>query len=182
MPIPMEQRITAIILSLTLITVIIQLIRKNKLREEYALAWLATGFTILALIMFHKLVSFLAVLFGVTYAPTLIFAFGLLFVLIVLLTQSVTISSQADCIRDLAQSISLLEWRVQELENQKQTYANDNHSHTNGVGYSNGAEQHTNGIEQINGAQKHGISQNGVNQNGSGTLVTHTSSEVKEIA
>ena len=125
--------------------------------------------------MFHKLVSYLAVLFGVTYAPTLIFAFGLLFVLIVLLTQSVTISSQADCIRDLAQSVSLLEWRVRELETQKPPYSNGKQSHTNGVGYSNGTE-HINSTEQANGAPNHGEM-----QNGSGSLVAHTSSEVKEI-
>ena len=43
MPIPIEQRITAIIFSLVLLLVIVQLIRKHRLREEHALIWLAAS-------------------------------------------------------------------------------------------------------------------------------------------
>ena len=110
--IPVEQQILAILFSLALLLVTVQLVRKRKLREEYALVWLGAAATIFLLVVFDGLVTGLAAAFGVSYAPTLILVFGLLFVIVVILSQSVTISSQADRIRDLAQSYGLLEQRM----------------------------------------------------------------------
>ena len=115
-PIPIEQRVTSIIFSLILLFIIVQLIRRHKLREEYALIWLAAGVIILVLSVFHKLVGLMASLFNVTYAPTLILVLGLLFALVIILSQSVVLSSQANRIRDLAQEVSLLKWRMNQLE------------------------------------------------------------------
>jgi hypothetical protein len=61
----------------------------------------------------------MASLFAVTYAPTLILVLGQLFVLAVILSQSVVLSSQADRIRDLAQELSLLKWRLHQLEGER---------------------------------------------------------------
>ena len=119
MPIPIEQRVTSIIFSLMLLFVIVQLIRRRKLREEYALIWLAAGIIILLLSVFHNIVGAMASLFAVTYAPTLILVLGQLFVLAVILSQSVVLSSQADRIRDLAQELSLLKWRLHQLEGER---------------------------------------------------------------
>jgi hypothetical protein len=98
--------------------VIIQLIRKHKLREEYALVWLAASLLIVIFSIFGDLVNLLATFFAVTYAPTLILVLGLLFALVVLLSQSVMLSTQAKCIRDLAQNLALLEWRLRQYEQQ----------------------------------------------------------------
>jgi predicted AlkP superfamily phosphohydrolase/phosphomutase len=115
MPIPIEQRIIAIIFSIVLLLVIIQLIRKHKLREEYALIWLAASLSILFLSIFGGLTNLLATLFAVSYAPTLILVSGLLFALVVLLSQSVALSAQSNRVRDLAQSVALLEWQLRQL-------------------------------------------------------------------
>ena len=112
MPIPIEQRITSIVFSLLLLFVIIQLIRRHKLREQYALIWLAAGVTIFLLSLFHNIVGFMATVFAVSYPPTLILVLGLLFVLVIMLSQSVVLSSQANRIRDLAQDLALLKWRL----------------------------------------------------------------------
>ena len=118
MQIPLVQQITAIVFSLGLVLVTLQLIRKNKLREQYALGWLMVSLVVLSLSIFGKMVTFLAGLFSVAYAPTLILVAGLLFMMVLLLTQTVTISSQADCIRDLTQTVTLMEWRLRQLENE----------------------------------------------------------------
>lgn len=115
MPIPIEQRITAILVSLGLLLFIVQLIRKHKLREEYALLWMAAGLTILLLSVFGGLTNLLASLFAVSYAPTLILVAGLLFALLVLLSQSVALSGQSNRVRDLAQTVALLEWQLRQL-------------------------------------------------------------------
>jgi hypothetical protein len=119
MRIPVEQQILAVVFSLVLLLVTVQLVRKHRLREEYALIWLGASITIFVLTVVDPLVGFLAGLFAVSYPPTLIVVFGVLFCLIILLSQSVVISTQADRIRDLAQSTGLLEWRIHQLEADK---------------------------------------------------------------
>ncbi len=116
MKIPIEQQIIGISFSVILLVVTAQLVRKHKLREEFALVWLAASVTIFALAVFDPLVTALAKLFAVTYAPTLILVFGIIFCLVLLLTQTVIISTQANRIRDLAQNISILEWRIRQVE------------------------------------------------------------------
>ncbi|MCI0398668.1 MAG: DUF2304 family protein [Chloroflexi bacterium] len=120
MHIPLEQRITAVVFSLTLLLATVQLIRKRRLREEYALVWLAASLAILLFSLFGGLVNLLAASFAVSYAPTLVLVVGLLFALSVLLSQSVTISGQADRLRDLAQAVALLEWRLRQVEQARQ--------------------------------------------------------------
>lgn len=116
MSIPLAQRVLAVFFSLLLFLVIAQLIRRQRLREEYALVWLAAGVGILIFSVFGDLVGILARLLSVSYAPTLVIVLGLLFALVVILSQSVIISSQADRLRDLAQSVALMEQRVRQLE------------------------------------------------------------------
>jgi hypothetical protein len=120
MPIPFEQKIVAVLFSLILLLVTFQLIRKHKLREEYALIWLAASLAIFLLSIFDKITSLLAGLFAVKYAPTLILVFGILFCVVLLLAQTVMLSVQANRIRDLAQNVGLLEWRLRELESEQE--------------------------------------------------------------
>lgn len=94
----------------------VHLIRKHKLREEYALLWLAASVTIFLFSVFGGLVNRIAAFFSVSYSPTLVLVAGLLFVLVLLLSQSVVLSKQADSNRDLVQTVALLEFRLRELE------------------------------------------------------------------
>ena len=114
--IPLIQRLVAIVVSLLLVLVTVQLIRKHKLREEYALLWLIATSAIVILSVFGGIVDKLADFFNVSYSPTLPLVAGLLFALAVLLTQSVALSMQANQNRDLAQQMALLEYRLKELE------------------------------------------------------------------
>lgn len=116
--IPLIQRLVAIGVSLILLAVTIHLIRKHKLREQYALLWLIATVAILVLSIFGGIVGALANFFNVSYSPTLPLVAGLLFALMVLLTQSVALSNQADQSRDMAQQMALLEYRLRELEDE----------------------------------------------------------------
>jgi len=118
MPISIEQKIVAVLFSLILLLVTLQLIRRHKLREEYALVWLAASFAIFLFSIFDQLLAYLALLFAVKYAPTIILVFGILFCVVLLLAQTVMLSVQANRIRDLAQTIGILEWRLHALEDQ----------------------------------------------------------------
>ena len=102
----------------------LQLIRKHKLREEYALVWFAASLAIFIFSVFDGLSSAIAAQLGVTYAPTLVLVFGLLFCIVLLLAQTVMLSTQANRIRDLAQFVAMLESRADQLERQQKPHIN----------------------------------------------------------
>ena len=116
MAIPFAQKLIAVLFSLTLLLVTLQLIRKHKLREEYALVWFGASLAIFVFSVFGGLIGRIAASFGVSYAPTLALVAGLLFCVVLLLAQTVMLSTQANRIRDLAQCVAMLESRVDQVE------------------------------------------------------------------
>jgi hypothetical protein len=93
--------------------VILELIRSRRLRERYALLWLASGVVLLVLSLWRNGLNTIAAWLGVeTYPPAVLFAVGVLFVLAVLLHYSTVISRLSDQNTILAQRIALLEETV----------------------------------------------------------------------
>lgn len=111
---PLRVSIVAAIASVLLIAVILELIRSRRLRERYALLWLATGLVLLALSVWRGGLNTIAGWFGVTgYPPAVLFAVGTLFIILVLLHYSTVISKLADQNTILAQRLALLESRLE---------------------------------------------------------------------
>ena len=112
---PLKVSIVATLASILLILVVFELIRSRRLRERYALLWLATGVVLLVLSAWRGGLNTIARWLGVTgYPPAVLFAVGLLFVVLVLLHYSTVISKLSDENRILAQRLALLEHRVHE--------------------------------------------------------------------
>jgi len=114
---PLRTSIVASVVSVLLLLVVFELIRSRRLRERYALLWLATGVVLVALSAWRGGLNTIARWFGVsTYPPAVLFAVGLLFVILVLLHFSTVISRLADQNTTLAQQLALLESRLSERE------------------------------------------------------------------
>ena len=112
---PLRISIAAAIASLVLIFIVFELVRRRRLRERYALLWLASGVVLLALSLWRGGLNTIAGWLGVeTYPPAVLFAVGVLFVLAVLLHYSTVISRLSDQNTILAQRLALLESRVRE--------------------------------------------------------------------
>ena len=112
---PLPVSIGGIVASLVLLGVVFELIRSRKLRERYALLWLVTGVALLALSAWRDGLNTLADWAGVdSYPPAVLFAIGLLFIIVVLLHYSTVISRLADQNAILAQRLALLEAAVEE--------------------------------------------------------------------
>jgi hypothetical protein len=110
---PLRVSIAATIASILLILVVLELIRSRRLRERYALLWLATGIVLLVLSAWREALDTIAGWVGVTgYPPAVLFAVGILFILVVLLHYSTVISKLADQNVILAQRLALLENRL----------------------------------------------------------------------
>jgi hypothetical protein len=110
---PLVVTIAGVVASLVLVGVILELIRSRRLRERYALLWLLTGLVLLALSGWRGGLNTIAGWAGIeTYPPAILFAAGLLFVVLVLLHYSTVISRLSDQNTVLAQRIALLESRL----------------------------------------------------------------------
>lgn len=112
---PLVVSIAGAIASVALIAVVLGLIRSRRLRERYALLWLLTGAALLVLSVWRDGLNTIADWAGVTgYPPAVLFALGLLFVIVVLLHYSTVISRLSDQNTILAQRVALLEAGLQE--------------------------------------------------------------------
>jgi hypothetical protein len=110
---PVRISVVATVVAVVLLLVVFELIRSRRLRERYALLWLATGLVLVALSAWRAGLNTIAGWLGVrSYPPAVLFAVGLLFVILVLLHYSTVISRLADQNTILAQRLALLEARM----------------------------------------------------------------------
>ena len=117
---PLRVSIAAAIASLLLLLVVFELIRSRRLRERYALLWLLTGVVLLVLSVWRGGLNTIAGWFGISgYPPAILFAVGILFILLVLLHYSTVISRLSDQSTILAQRLALLEDRFREERDQR---------------------------------------------------------------
>ena len=114
----MEARIQllAIAASGILLLIVLELVRRRRLMERYALLWLLSGVVLLILSTFRGLLEDAAQLIGVEYPPSALFFIAFAFVLLLLLHFSVAVSRLADQSKVLAQRLAILEKRVREVE------------------------------------------------------------------
>lgn len=100
--------IACIVASLLLFVFVIDFVRRNLLKEKYAVLWLALSVVILVLSIWSSLLDKLARFVGIAYAPSLLFLVAFIFILLILLHFSVVISILYDKNKSLAQEITLL--------------------------------------------------------------------------
>lgn len=105
-------QIVGIIGAAALLLVILELVRRRRLLERYALLWLLAGVVLLALAIWRGALEQLALLVGIASPPNALFFVAFGFVLLLLLHFSVAVSRLTDQSKVLAQRMALLEERV----------------------------------------------------------------------
>ncbi len=104
----------AIAASIVLIVAIIELIRRGRLREEYAFVWLGAAVVFLVLSIWRELFDALARFLGIAYAPALLILVILFFGFIYLLHFSIVISRLTSENKKLAQELAIFAKLVEE--------------------------------------------------------------------
>lgn len=104
----LRQKVFAIMLTIGLIILIFELIRRRKLKEEYSWLWMLTGAAMLILAVWHGLLLFITRLIGAVLPVSTIFFFGVFFLILINLYFSVKISKLTDQIKKLTQRLTLL--------------------------------------------------------------------------
>jgi len=105
--------------SIILLLAVLELVRRRRLREKYALLWILTAIVLLILSLWRGLVDSIAIALGISYGPLITIGVGALFVLIVLLHYSTVISALTDRSAVLAQQVAMLEERLRRLEDEE---------------------------------------------------------------
>lgn len=111
-----QTRVFVILLSMGVLLYVINLVRTRKLREEFALLWVATGILLVAAALLVDWVDALSYALGIEYPPAFLFLIAFLCLLFICFQFSVNISRLADQNKVLVQELALLVHRVEELE------------------------------------------------------------------
>ena len=108
--------LVAIVGSVLLLLVILELIRRRYLRERYALIWIILGTLFLIISIRMDILYGLAQVLGFSVPSNALFFFGILFLLLISLGLSVITSRLAEKNRVLTQEVVLLKRRFDDLE------------------------------------------------------------------
>jgi hypothetical protein len=107
--------IAAFLLALAIVGLVVEMLRRKKLREKYAALWLIVGGATLVLAAFPRLLNIVAEFVGVQLPSNLLFAMSILMLLGVCLHLSWEISVVEDETRTLAEEVAILRVQVEAL-------------------------------------------------------------------
>jgi hypothetical protein len=121
----MDSRIQAVAIvgAAALLIFVLELVRRRRLLERYALIWLLAAVVLLGLAIWRDGLARLANAVGIAYPPNALFFVAFAFVLILLLHFSAAVSRLADQSKVLAQRLALLEERLHQQEERTGTEA-----------------------------------------------------------
>jgi hypothetical protein len=109
-------RLVAILGSALLFIVVLEMVRRRRLMERYALLWLLSAVVLLVLGLWRNALVHLSRAIGIIYPPNALFFVAFGFVLLLLLHFSSAVSRLSDQTKVLAQRLALLEERLRRAE------------------------------------------------------------------
>jgi len=101
-------QILSITITISILIFVIELIRRNALKEKYALLWLLSSLVLLLFSIWRSLLDFVAVFFGFYYSPSFLFLLAFGFLLLITLHFSVVISTMSEKNKKLAQDLGIM--------------------------------------------------------------------------
>ena len=111
-------RLGLLLVSLALFGVVLELLRRRRFKERYALLWLGASLCGLLVGVFPGLIVWTSKAIHVQFL-TVVFALAFVFLMGLVLSFSVVITRLSEQNRELAQEVALLAARVKELEQDK---------------------------------------------------------------
>ena len=103
------QRFFAILASVATFLVVIELIRRRRLREEYAFLWVTTSIGMVVLSTWYGLIERITRWIGAVAVTTTLFLFAFLFLLLISVHFTTVLSRLTVQVRRLAQELAILE-------------------------------------------------------------------------
>lgn len=116
----METRvqIVAIVGALVLLVVVLEMVRRRRLLERYALLWLFSALVLLGLAVWRGALEQVAHAVGIYSPPNALFFIAMGFILVLLLHFSAAVSRLADQSKVLAQRQAIIEEQLRDVQRQ----------------------------------------------------------------
>ena len=111
---PLRQKVFFLAIALVLLVTIIDLVRRRRLRVEYSWVWIASGVTIVAVILQYDLLITLTALVGAVIPTSALFFLCILYLTLLCLDYSVRLSSLSWEVKELSQELAILRQRFEE--------------------------------------------------------------------
>jgi len=105
-----------IAVSLFLFVYVFNLIRRQKIRDEYSLIWFAVALFFLVISISRPLIDTIAAFLGIEYGPAALFLIIITVVLWVLIRFSMLLSEHENKVRTLIQEHAILKERLETIE------------------------------------------------------------------
>ena len=106
----------AALMSGAIVFSVIELIRRNKLKEKYSLLWLASSLVILVVSVSRKTLDAISISLGIFYSPSILFILAFLFLIVINIHFSTVISELFESNKNLTQEVALLKKTVKEIK------------------------------------------------------------------
>ncbi len=103
-----HQTLFALATSALVLLLLVDLVRRRRLREEYAWLWLLTGVGMFVLVAWPRLLGLITSLIGAVSPLTTLLIFSTLFLLAIAVHYSVIISRLTVQVKNLSQEMALL--------------------------------------------------------------------------
>lgn len=97
-----------VVLALVNVAVVVEFVRRRKLRESFALLWIGVGLAGVALSLARPAFDAIARAVGVSYGPSLLFTLALLFLLFVCMNLTLHVSRLEARTEVLAEEVAFL--------------------------------------------------------------------------
>ncbi len=119
--IPTNLRITLIIAVICYFILILLFLKRKALELKYTLLWLLSGMVLGIFVIFPQLLLCLIRILGIESPMNGLYVLCTGFIFVILMALTSIVSRQTMKIRELIQEIAMLEKRVRELEEEKDT-------------------------------------------------------------
>ncbi|HUK62333.1 MAG TPA: DUF2304 domain-containing protein [Dongiaceae bacterium] len=110
----LHQTIFALLTSLVTFGLIVELVRRRRLREEYSWLWLLTAAIMVLLVVWFPLLKLVTTVIGAATPINTLLLFAVLFLFAIAVHYSVIISRLTSQVKNLAQELALVSARVDE--------------------------------------------------------------------
>lgn len=112
----MRTRLFVILLGISILLVILNQVRRKKLREQYSLLWILSGLLLVLSAIFIGGVERLSHLVGIYYPPAFLFLVAILIILVLQFHFSTVISNLREQNKALIQDLGIVQSDLRELQ------------------------------------------------------------------
>jgi len=111
-----RQKVAMIVICIIIFILILDLVRRRKLREEYSWLWLLTSAALFVLVIQYSWLELITDLMGAVLPTTTLFIGALVFLMLLSIQFSVRISKLTDQVKNMVQENALLREKIEEID------------------------------------------------------------------